>query len=142
MQKSKLGISVGLFGALIYVMGLINTLGLIVMVGYVLLVEEELWLKKSAVKAVIITIGFSLLSVLISSGNDVFGILNTILGWVRLPFSFPSFQFAYPFGLEVILRNLLSLAETLLMLILAFVSLKQKSVKLGPIDDIINKNMD
>lgn len=97
MQKSKLGISVGLLGALLYIMGLINTLGLIVMVGYVLLAEEDLWLKKTGVKALMISLGFSLLSILISSGDDVFGILNTILGWSRIPF-LSSFYFKYPFS--------------------------------------------
>lgn len=137
MQKTKLGISVGLLGALIYIMGLINTLGLIIIIGYVLLAEDNLWLKKTAVKALIITIGFSLISVLISSGNNVFNIFNTILGWTKL-----YFRFDYPFGIEVILRNVLSLVQTLLMLVLGFVALKEGSVKLGFVDDMINKNMD
>lgn len=81
MKKTKLGISVGLLGASIYFMSMISTLGLIIMAGYVLLFEENPWLKKSAVKAVFITVAFSLISVLISMGNNLFGILNTMISW-------------------------------------------------------------
>ena len=34
MEKTKLGISVGLLGAILYILGLINFLGLIVVAGY------------------------------------------------------------------------------------------------------------
>ena len=50
MQKSKLGISVGLLGALIYFAGLINPLAMIVLVGYVLLKEENPWLRKAQLR--------------------------------------------------------------------------------------------
>ncbi|HHU72816.1 MAG TPA: hypothetical protein GXZ21_12410 [Clostridiales bacterium] len=142
MQKTKLGISVGLLGALIYFMGMVNTLGLIIMVGYVLLKEENPWLRKSAVKAVVIVAGFTVVSVLISSGNQVFDIFNTALGWFQDPMDYTAFKFRYPFGIETIVRSVLYIIESLLLIILGFKALTQGSIKIGAIDDAVNKHMD
>ena len=58
MQKAKLGISVGLLGAAIYLTALSGSLlGLLVLAGYVLLVEDNQWLRLSAVKAVAEALG-------------------------------------------------------------------------------------
>jgi hypothetical protein len=51
MQKTKFGISVVMMGAAIYFLGLINILGLLVVGGYVLLFESNVWLKKRVIKA-------------------------------------------------------------------------------------------
>ena len=53
MQKTKLGISVGLLGAAIYFTGLFSGyLVAVLLAGYVLMFEENEWLRKNAVKAV------------------------------------------------------------------------------------------
>lgn len=62
MQKTRLGISVGLLGAAIYFMGLFSGYLLAVLLaGYVLLFEENSWLRKNAVKAMSVMAVFSLL---------------------------------------------------------------------------------
>jgi hypothetical protein len=142
MQKTKLGISVGLLGAALYFLGLVNTTALILLAGYVLLREDNLWLRKTAVKAVVISVSFSLLSVVITSGNDLFAFLNSILSWFQDPEDFTAFQFKYPFELETILRNILYLVENILLLILGFMALKQGSIKIGVFDNTVNKHMD
>ncbi|SDN56059.1 hypothetical protein [Acetanaerobacterium elongatum] len=50
MQKAKLGITVGLLGATIYLMALMGSIPLIIIAGYVLLFEENEWLKKRLLK--------------------------------------------------------------------------------------------
>jgi uncharacterized membrane protein len=142
MQKTKLGISVGLLGALIYFTGLINSLALIVMVGYVLLKEENPWLRKSAVKAVLIVFSFTILSVVISSGNEVFTILNTVIGWFRDSSDYSQFRFKYPFGLDTIVRCVLYIIESLILIVLGIKAFKQGSIKIGLFDDTVNKHMD
>ena len=60
MQGTKLGISVGMLGAAIYFTGLFS--GYIVpvlLVGYVLMFEENGWLRRSAVKAISLMVFFS-----------------------------------------------------------------------------------
>ena len=142
MKKTRLGIAVGLLGAAIYFMSMISTLALVILAGYVLIFEENPWLKKSAVKAVIISVVFSIASLFISMGTNVFNILNVMLDWFDGPFNFIKFRFKYPFGIETILRNALTLLENILFLILGFKALKQGSIKIGFIDNIINKYMD
>ena len=54
MQKAKLGISVGLLGAAIYFTSLFSGyLVPVILTGYVLLFEENDWLRKNAVKAMV-----------------------------------------------------------------------------------------
>ena len=54
MQKTRLGISVGMLGAAVYLTGLFSGyLVAILMAGYVLLCEENGWLKRSVIKAVV-----------------------------------------------------------------------------------------
>ncbi len=57
--KTRMGISCQLFGALLFFMGLINILGLVLLAGYILLFEENKWLKKTAVKATVIVVVFA-----------------------------------------------------------------------------------
>lgn len=62
MQKSKLGVSVALMGAALYFLGLFSGyVALIILAGYVLLMEENVWLKKTAVKSVALLMLFSLI---------------------------------------------------------------------------------
>ena len=60
MQKTKLGISVGMLGAVLYFMGIFSGYLLVaILAAYVLLYEENGWLKQSAVRAVAILVIFS-----------------------------------------------------------------------------------
>ncbi len=67
MQKTKLGISVGLLGAAIYFTSLFSGyLVPVILTGYVLLFEENDWLRKNAVKAVSLMVFFSFIVVVIN----------------------------------------------------------------------------
>lgn len=59
MQKTKLGLSVGLVGAALYFLGLFSFIPAFLLAAYVLLMEENQWLKRAAVKMVAVLIGFS-----------------------------------------------------------------------------------
>ena len=73
MEKTKLGISVGLFGAIIFAVALFGGyIPSILLVGYVLLMETNEWLRKSAVKA-LATLADSLHIPVIASGGLVTG---------------------------------------------------------------------
>ena len=79
MQKTRLGISVGLLGAAIYFMGLFSGYLLAVLLaGYVLLFEENSWLRKNAVKAMSVMAVFSL-SNLISAAVAALNIIEKLL---------------------------------------------------------------
>lgn len=80
MQKTRLGISVGLLGAAIYFMGLFSGYLLAVLLaGYVLLFEENSWLRKNAVKAMSVMAVFSLLITVLNLVPNAIGFINDVV---------------------------------------------------------------
>ena len=85
MQKAKLGISVGLLGAAIYLTALSGSLlGLLVLAGYVLLVEDNQWLRLSAVKAVAVYLFFTFVIQAVGYVPDVLGIISEYVGRIYM----------------------------------------------------------
>lgn len=136
MEKTKLGISVGLLGAALYFLGLLNSLPLIILAGYVLLFEQNVWLRKSAVKVVAILLVFNVLSSIVGVSNDIFDILNAPLSWLRI-----SFRLSWPLNVDTIVLNILNIAKTLLLMLLGFRALSQGTFSVGIIDNVIDKNI-
>ena len=135
MQKTKLGISVGLLGAALYFLGLFSGyLATILVVGYVLLCESDEWLKKSAVKAVAVLVLFSLASAVI-------GLIPNVISFVDSVFSVFGGDFHIYFVTNIInvITTALNIIEKLLLLILGFFAFKKETVKLPVIDDFIDK---
>ena len=76
MQKTRLGISVGLLGACICLVALFGGLTpTILLAGYVLLMEENEWLKKCAVKAMAVLL-------VVAFGITVVGLIPDLLSWL------------------------------------------------------------
>ena len=136
MQKTKLGISVGLLGAALYFLGLVNFYGLIILAGYVLLMESNEWLRKSAVKAVAIVIGFSLISIAVGFGNDILGLINNLLSIVNI-----DFRLSWPLNLDSIISNVISGLSKIILVVLGFRAFNQGSMAVGPIDKVVNKHI-
>lgn len=78
MQKSRLGISVGLLCSGVFFVGIIDFTAFIILAGYVLLFENNEWLKENAIKALKIVIGFSIVSPAIVLLQNVLEILNRL----------------------------------------------------------------
>lgn len=136
MQKTKLGVTVGLLGAAVYFMGLISIIALVLLVGYVLLFETNEWLKRSAVKAVTIVVAFTLVSVVFGFGNDVFGVINGILSWFGL-----SFQLAWPFNLNSIAIDGINAIQKLVLVVSGLKALYQGSLPVSFIDRVVDRNI-
>ncbi|MBR4304669.1 MAG: hypothetical protein IKT81_05000, partial [Clostridia bacterium] len=81
MQKSKLGISVGLLCAALYFSYLFgNILIPVAIIAYILIVEENIWLKKSAVKSLVIYAVLSIvLPYVISLIPDILDVVDSLL---------------------------------------------------------------
>ena len=89
MQKTRLGISVGLLAAAIYFTSFFGGyLVAILLAGYVLSFEADSWLKKSAVKAVGLLILFSFLSAVINLVPNLLGFVNDLLGIFGVGFGY------------------------------------------------------
>ena len=136
MEKTKLGVSVGMLGATMYFFGLVSVLALVVVGGYILLFESNEWLKKTVIKAVAIIIAFALLSQAISFSNDLLGVINGILSWVS-----STLRVTWPLGLDSIARGVLSALEKFILVILGIKAFTYGDIKIAPIDRVIEKNM-
>lgn len=137
MQKTKLGISVGLLGAAIYFMGLFSGyLIVFVLAGYVLLCEENSWLRKCAVKAVFVMAVFSLTVAVLNLVPDIFSFINNI-------FSMFGGSFYVPFISNLINAIVVALnfIEKLLMIGLGVKALNQGTIAVPVIDKLISKYM-
>lgn len=136
-MKSKLGVSVGLIGAAIYFAtyfgGLIPAL---LLVGYVLLFEDNEWLRKNAVKAIALSIFFSVVVALINLVPNILSVLSSLLNVFDVQFSY---EIVY--SIVNIVTLILDIIEKCLFLLLGIGSLTQGSISVPFIDNIINEHL-
>ena len=80
VSLSKLGVSVTVLAALMYFCGYFGGYLVTIALGlYILLVEEDLWLKKSAVRAISLLVLFSLLEALLGFIPTFMDIIRSLL---------------------------------------------------------------
>ena len=137
MQKTKLGISVGLLGAALYFLGIFSGyLVPVLLAGYILLCEENEWLRKAAVKAISVMVAFSLMSTVVSlipNFMNFIGYLVSMFGG--------SFYIAILSNLVSAVVTALNILETLLLLGLGIKALNQGTIAVPVVDKLINKYM-
>lgn len=137
MQKTKLGISVGLLGAVIYFMGLFSGfLVTILLAGYVLLCEENEWLRKSAVKAVFVTVFFSVLSAVVTLIPDAIGVIDSLVSIFG-----GSVYIAFVSNLVSAVISVLNIVEKVLLLGLGLKALNQGTIAVPVVDKLIDQYM-
>lgn len=134
-MKTKLGVSVGLLGAMVYFGALFGGyIPLILLAGYILLFEENEWLRRSAVKAAALMVSISLLLALI-------GLVPDLLSWIG---SFVAlFQGFFNYSTVTLVLSIITKAidivRTVLFLVLGVKALNQGSIDVPFVDAIINK---
>lgn len=137
MEKAKLGISVGLVGAILYCLGLFGgALVTIAAVAYVLIFEENEWLKKTAVKVVVLMFLFPVAQMLIGIIPDLVGIFDDILNIFKVVVNL-----SVVYSIENLFRGLINIAEYVIFAILGVMAFSQKTIKIPLIDSLIDKHM-
>lgn len=137
MQKAKLGISVGLLGAAIYFTSLFSGyLVPVILTGYVLLFEENDWLRKNAVKAVSLTVFFSFVIVVINLIPNVISFINYIVSMFG-----GNFHIAFISNLVNAATSAIDIIEKVLFIGLGLKALNQGSISFPVVDKLINKYM-
>lgn len=133
MQKTKLGVDERLLATATYFVALFGGyVALLLMTGYILLFEENEWLKKVAVKAVAITISFSLL---VTGVN----LIPNVVGWL----GDVAYIFNKNFGIAPLTKTIsaivsvIYIAERVLFIVLGVKALKQKDITIPLIDRLI-----
>lgn len=137
MQKTKLGISVGLLAAAVYFMAFFNSTVMALMVGYILLFESDEWLRKSAVKAVVIVLACAIVTSGVGALGNVFDALSSLLNGFGI-----IVRISFPFNLDTVISYLVSIIKVILLIALGFAAMSQGSVKIGFIDKIVDKEME
>lgn len=136
MQKTRLGISVGLMGALIYFFGLISITPMVLLAGYVLICEENEWLKNSTVKALLLVVSYYLLTAILGLGDNIFGVINQIFSLVHL-----NLRLDYPLSIDSLITTIAVFTKNAALLLLGFKALSQGSMNIPVIDKMVHKNM-
>lgn len=136
MLKTKLGISIALVGAAMYFLGAFSFTPAVLLAGYVLIAEENDWVKRQAAKMIGVVLLFALLSIAVGWIDDVVSVVNIIVRWFN-----QDVYLSVPANLTSLCRYIISLAKEVLLLVMGFRALGMKSVKLGFIDRPLDKFM-
>ena len=135
MQKAKLGISVGLLGAAIYLTALSGSLlGLLVLAGYVLLVEDNQWLRLFAVKAVAVYMFFYFVIQAVGYVPDVLDIISDAGNLFNAYVSVPVLN-----DIVTLVKDLIYLAEKIFLMVLGVKALNQGTVAVPFVDKLVVK---
>ncbi len=134
-MKTKLGISVGVMSALLYLGGLFGGyITLTLLVGYVLLKEEDRQLRLAAVKAVGVCLAYSLATCIIGLIPDLVNIPSSFLAIFDVYFTVSFLERIASF-----LYNILALAKTVILLLLAVMAVVRKEGQTDPLDKLAAK---
>lgn len=134
-MKTKVGISVGLFGAALYFTALFGGyVPVFLLAGYVLLVEENEWLRKTAVKAVA-------LMIFISFVLTVIGLIPDLLSWINtVVYVFKgNFEYSVISNIINVFTKAIGILRTCLFLLLGLKALNQGTIAVPFVDQIVNK---
>ena len=135
MEKSKLGISVALLSAICWLLGYYGGyVAAALAIGYVLLKEENAWLKKSVLKLLVLMLTFSLASTVIYLLPTVLNLLYSFLEIFNV-----HFYLSFIDRIMNFISNIVSFVKLVLFMSVAILPLLGKEVKLPVVDDLLNK---
>lgn len=138
MQKTRLGITVGALGAITFFAGFFGGyLAAIVLAGYALLFEENAWLKRSVVKAVVLMVFFSVTVAIINVIPDLLEFVGNIASVFNGNFSIIKVN-----QVVNVLVSGLNLVEKVLFLGLGVKALSQGTIVIPFIDKKVSKYID
>ena len=138
MQKTRLGITVGALGAITFFAGFFGGyLAAIVLAGYALLFEENAWLKRCVVKAVVLMVFFSVTVAIINVIPDLLEFVGNIASVFNGNFSIIKVNQV----VNVVVSGL-NLVEKVLFLGLGVKALSQGTIVIPFIDKKVSKYID
>ncbi len=102
--------------------------------GYVLLVENNEWLRKNAVKAIVLMIIFSIVTAIINLIPDAISCVEHIMSAMGLVFSENCLS-----NLIAAITSVIDICQKLLFIILGTKALNQGTIHIPSVDRFINK---
>lgn len=144
MNKTKLGISNCMVAGIIFLLALITSFystavifawPFVLLVAYVLLKEDDLWLKASAIKAVLVVLLFILVPILFSFVNNILEFINFFLKIAEATLIQDGW------GIIDFFKMLFDIVEKVFLLLLALFAFKGKTIKIPVVDNMIRKHL-
>ena len=133
-QKSKLGISVALLASGMFFLGIVNYLALIAVAIYIFIREDNVWLKKTAVFAVVLVVFFAAVNFVLSTLSGLVSMFNLNIDFVVNPVVVLTRLFS-------ILTRIVNIAEFVFLGVFGFMALGGNSIKIGFITKLCDKHM-
>lgn len=135
MQKTKLGISVGLLGAAAFLMAYFGGYTpVLLLTGYVLLFEENAWLKRSCVKAIALMVSYACLLAIIGFIPDILGCISSLMSVFD-----GYFDYAKLSAVLNVITGVLDIIRTALFLLLGMKALNQGTIRIPYVDGLLDK---
>lgn len=135
MEKTKLGVAVPFVAAALALLGLASGYVIAgILVGYILLKEENVWLKKTAVKIFATMLAFTALTYLVNFLPDTVGLFKSLMNLCKVYMDTMVFDQVFS-----LLSRVVYWAKDVVMLILAYIALTQKEIKLPVVDTWVEK---
>jgi len=133
MEKTRIGLPVGIMGALAFLLFLFaGYTPALLFVGYILIFENDSWLRKTAVKALLLALVFSALSTILGLLPQLMDLINSLLRIFGGQFTVSFIDNVYYF-----LSNVLSLVKLIAMALMAVMALGKKSLEIKALDKLI-----
>ena len=138
-MKTKLGITTGILAALTYFVTLFQGFGIALMVlaGYILLAESDEWLKRMAIKAVVLTVTLSVLSWIIGLIPNAISVINS---FIEL-FNGKHLYIEWLSDIINILQTIISFVENVLLILLGIKAVSKSTIYVPVVDDIVIKGI-
>ena len=137
MQKTKLGISVGLMGAIVCLTGYYSgVLALLLLGAYIFFQEENEWLKKLCIRVLVAVFAFYVVDSVLGIIPDVFNLLSDLIGLIGITLRFTFFK-----DLIYLVQDAIDLLQKLLFIGLGLKALNQGTIKIPVIDSLVDKYM-
>lgn len=137
MGKTKLGVSVELMAAAVFFVALFGGYTpVLLLAGYILLCEENAWLKKATIKAVALLVSISLIVNVIGLVPDVFDWLSDLLRLIGLNISFSFIN-----SIVYLLTSAIAIVKILLFVFSGLKALKGENFAISSLDTALDKYM-
>lgn len=136
MKTTKLGISVGFMGAILCALGLFGGYFLtIAAVAYILFREENMWLRKTSIKVLVLIFAFPLLRTIIGFLPDMVDFINDVM------YLFDDYYKVDKLPeIMTVLKDIVNIAEYVIFILLGILAFSQRTIRLPIVDKMIDKH--
>ena len=137
MQKTRLGITAGAVGAAAYLAGFFGGYIIVILIsGYVLIFEENAWLRRCVVKAAVILLFFTFLIGCINIIPDILDAISNFSSILGMSFTIPILYNVISF-----ITSILTVFEKILILGLGIKATRQETIVIPFFDSKVSEYM-